>query len=126
MKKIFSAIIVCIFLLVVQVSFAQEDEPRFPGCSDPADFDCADLKMMQFVFSNVKHPEGNPGGEVVAVFMVKASGEITDAAILESLSPECDDEALRIVKLMPDWLPAIEEGAAVDMEWELVVRFIAK
>ena len=84
------------------------------------------MKMMQFVFSNVKHPEGNPGGEVVAVFMVKASGEITDAAILESLSPECDKEALRIVNLMPDWLPAIEEGTAIDMEWELVVRFIAK
>lgn len=126
MKKILYAFITCTFLFVTQISLAQEDEPRFPGCSDPTDFDCADMKMMQFVFSNVKHPEGNPGGEVVAVFMVKASGEITDAAILESLSPECDKEALRIVNLMPDWLPAIEEGTAIDMEWELVVRFIAK
>ena len=38
-------------------SMAQGMEPRFPGCDDAADYDCADMKMMQFVFSNLKHPD---------------------------------------------------------------------
>lgn len=126
MKRIFSSIILLAFVFMAQVSFAQEDEPRFPGCDDPADVDCADMKMMQFVFSNIKHPDGNPGGEVVASFMVKSSGEITDVKIIESLTPACDEEVTRIVNLMPNWLPAKAEGANVDMEWELVVKFIAK
>ena len=84
------------------------------------------MKLMQFVFSNVKHPEGNPGGEVVVLFTVKASGQIANPSVIESLTPNCDKEALRIARLMPKWLPAIEEGKAIDMEWELVVKFIAK
>lgn len=113
-------------MLLTHCTYAQEDEPRFPGCDDPADVDCADMKMMQFVFSNLKHPDGNPGGEVVASFMVKSSGKIDNVAIVESLTASCDEEVIRIVNLMPDWLPAKAEGAATDMEWELVVKFIAK
>ena len=109
-----------------QQLMAQSDEPRFPGCDDPADVDCADMKMMQFVFSNLTHPDGNPGGEVVASFMVKSSGEIANAAIIESLTPDCDAEVLRIVNMMPNWLPAVVDGAPADMEWELVVKFTAK
>ncbi len=115
----------CLFL-GTHSAFAQDDEPRFPGCTDPKDVDCADMKMMQFVFSNIKHPDGNPGGQVVASFMVEASGELTNVSIVESLTPDCDEEVTRIVKLMPDWLPAIEEGGATNMEWELVVKFTAK
>lgn len=126
MKKIFSSILVCAFVLLANFASAQEDEPRFPGCDDPADVDCADMKMMQFVFSNLKHPDGNPGGEVVASFMVKGSGELTDVAIVESLTDACDQEVIRIINLMPAWLPAQVDGAATDMEWELVVKFTAK
>lgn len=126
MRKICFYLLLCVSLFGANSVFAQEDEPRFPGCDDPADVDCADMKMMQFVFSNLKHPDGNPGGEVVASFMVTASGELAEVAIVESLTPACDEEVIRIVNLMPNWLPAKVDGAATDMEWELVVKFTAK
>jgi len=126
MKKIFSSILVCVFVLLTHCASAQEDEPRFPGCDDPSDVDCADMKMMQFVFSNLKHPDGNPGGEVVASFMVKSSGELADITIIENLTEACDQEVIRIINLMPSWLPAKADGAEIDMEWELVVKFTAK
>jgi protein TonB len=126
MKILRLLVLGCCLFVGTTAAVAQDDEPRFPGCSDPTDFDCADMKLMQFVFSNVKHPEGNPGGEVVVLFTVKASGQIANPSVIESLTPNCDKEALRIARLMPKWLPAIEEGKAIDMEWELVVKFIAK
>ena len=115
-----------VFLCCAHGLYAQENEPRFPGCDDKEDVDCADMKMMQFVFSNLRPPDGNPGGEVTASFVVKASGDIAKISITESMSPACDQEVIRILNLMPKWLPAIVDGAAVDMEWELVVKFIAK
>jgi len=118
------------FVLFITLMFscslqAQVDEPRFPGCDDPADVDCADMKMLQFVFSNLEHPEGNPGGEVVAFFTVKSSGELADISIEEGLTDDCNKEVIRVLRLMPNWLPAEVEGKPVDMEWELVVKFKA-
>ena len=123
MKKISTSIFVLALLAFAQLAQAQTDEPRFPGCDDAGDVDCADMKMMQFVFSNLEHPEGNPGGTVLAYFTVKADGSLADIAIEKSLNTACDDEVVRILKLMPKWLPAEEDGAAVDMEWELEVKF---
>ncbi len=110
-------------MATTQLAQAQTDEPRFPGCDDATDADCADMKMMQFVFSNLKHPEGNPGGEVLASFTVKANGEIDGIKIEEGLTDPCNEEVIRIINLMPNWLPAEVDGAAVDMEWDILVKF---
>ncbi len=126
MRTIVTSITIFVLVVFAQLAQAQTDEPRFPGCDDPADVDCADMKMMQFIFSNLSHPEGNPGGEVVAVFTVKADGTLADIEIVESLNKACDQEVIRIVNLMPNWLPAEEGGAPVDMDWEVVVKFVAK
>lgn len=126
MKRILSTFILLTLLCCAQGLYAQENEPRFPGCDDKEDMDCADMKMMQFVFSNLRPPEGNPGGEVTAAFVVKASGKIDNITITSSLTPGCDEEVIRILNLMPNWLPAIIDGVAVDMEWELIVKIIAK
>lgn len=126
MKTYFSLAIMFFFLLLAQTSNAQTHEPRFPGCADIEDGDCADMKMMQFVFSNLKHPDGNPGGEATATFVVKASGEIANVKITHKLTEACDEELIRVVKLMPKWLPAEKDGKAVDMEWEVSAKFIAK
>src|SRR5688572_25652579 len=114
MKTYFSLTIMFFFLLLAQASHAQTHEPRFPGCPDVEDGDCADMKMMQFVFSNLKHPEGNPGGEATATFIVKASGEIANVKVTHKLTEACDEELIRVVKLMPKWLPAEKDGKAVD------------
>ena len=125
MKKVLTTIFLFILIIFAQTGQAQTDEPRFSGCDDPTDLDCADLKMMQFVFSNLKHPEGNPGGQVLVYFTVKADGSLTDLAIEKGLTKECDNEVLRILELMPNWIPAQVEGANVDTEWELEVKFTA-
>lgn len=123
MKKIWTLMLFVTLLAAGQLAQAQTDEPRFPGCDDAADVDCADMKMMQFVFSNLKHPDGSPGGEVLASFTVKADGSIADIKIEEGLTEPCNQEVIRILNLMPNWLPAQEGGAAVDMEWDILVKF---
>ncbi|MCP4439146.1 MAG: energy transducer TonB [Aureispira sp.] len=126
MKHVFINTIILLFLGVA-VATAQSDEPRFPGCSDAEDVDCADMKMMQFIFSNLKHPEeaisAGVKGEVVVFFTVKASGDLAEISISEGLGHGCDEEVLRVIGMMPKWLPAEADGQAVDMEWEIGVTF---
>ena len=83
MKILRLLVLGCCLFVGTTDAVAQDDEPRFPGCSDPTDFDCADMKLMQFGFSNVKHPEGNPGGEVVVLFTVKASDKLPILLLLK-------------------------------------------
>jgi TonB family protein len=128
MKNLFT-----IFLLLGSLSwssvYAQDPlEPRFPGCDDASDYDCADMKMLQFIFSNIKHPDeakaAGVSGVVVVKFNVAADGSLQSPSIVEGLGHGCDEEVIRIVGLMPKWLPATDEaGAAVDMEWEIEVKF---
>lgn len=126
MKQMFINTVILILLGFVGAN-AQTDEPRFPGCSDAGDVDCADMKMMQFIFSNLKHPDeavsAGIKGEVVAVFTVKASGELADIKVTEGLGHGCDEEVIRVIGMMPNWLPAEADGQAVDMEWEIGVTF---
>ncbi len=127
MKTIFLHLLLFLSLGLAENTYAQTDEPRFPGCADATDVDCADMKMMQFVFSNLHHPEkakdAGIEGDVIVSFTVKASGELTDIKIVEGLGYGCDEEVIRLINLMPQWLPAEAEGAAVDMAWEIDVKF---
>ena len=123
--------LLCVLLSVLSFVTvqAQEREPRFPGCDDKEDVDCADIKMMQFIFSNLVHPEAaksaNIKGTVSVSFLVKGSGEIDDIVIDEGLGHGCDEEVIRLVKLMPKWLPATsEEGTIIDMRWGVDVKFV--
>ena len=124
----FTYLACCIFFLGLSHVHAQELEPRFPGCAEADDYDCADMRMMQFIFSNLKYPEDAKSagikGTVVVKFLVKADGSVTDGEILEGLGHGCDEEVIRLVGLMPKWLPATEDnGTAIDMEWEIDVTF---
>ncbi len=124
MKKILTSVFVIVLLVLSQNIQAQVDEPRFAGCKDSLDADCADIKMMQFIYSNLEHPKGNPGGKVLVFFTVKSDGTLADIAIEKGLTEDCDAEVVRIMEMMPSWHPAIKEGEAVDTEWELEIKFI--
>lgn len=128
MKNLFT-ILLLLGSLGLSSAYAQDPlEPRFPGCDDAEDYDCADMKMLQFIFSNMKHPDeakaAGVSGTVVVKFTVAADGSLNSPSIVEGLGHGCDEEVVRIVSLMPKWLPATDDGgAAVDMEWEIDVKF---
>lgn len=76
--------------------------PRFPG----------DQKAMQkFLQDNLKYPDAaadhQVSGHVTVQFMVKEDGSLADFGIVgDTLGYGCEQEALRVAKLMPNWAPA--------------------
>ncbi|RYD59082.1 MAG: energy transducer TonB [Sphingobacteriales bacterium] len=49
-------------------------------------------------------------GTVVLQYYVKTDGTIDSLKILRSVSPEIDEEAVRLVRLVPGWKPAVKDG----------------
>lgn len=120
-------------LLSLSALHAQDpviDDPLFPGCGEGNTnevLDCAEMKMLQFVFSNLKHPDealkAGIKGDVEAKFLVTTSGDIKNPSIVKGLGHGCDEEVLRIIGMMPKWVPGKENGAAKDMEAFITVKF---
>jgi len=62
-------------------------------------------------------------GVVLVQMMVDKDGVKKNIHVLKGLSPDADVEAMRVVNMMPDWIPAVENGQAVDMTITLPIRF---
>jgi periplasmic protein TonB len=108
-----------------------EDMPRFPGCEDTANKDdrkkCAEQKMLEYIYKNIKYPaiarENGVEGTVVITFVVEKDGSITDATIARDIGATCGQEALRVVNMMPKWIPGKQRGNSVRVQFNLPVKF---
>ncbi len=56
-------------------------------------------------------------GKVTVSFTVDEKGRIQSPEITIPLYPSMDKEALRLVKSMPAWEPAMKSGKAVSAKW---------
>lgn len=113
-----------------------EQMPRFPGCENVAGDqnakkECADRKMMEFIYANIQYPaiarENNVEGTVVVQFVVDTDGRISNAKVVRDIGAQCGEEALRIVELMnsmPEkWTPGKQRGRPVRVLFMLPVKF---
>ena len=84
-------------------------------------------EMLTFLGRNIRYPataqRAGVQGMVVLSFTVKPDGSIDDIKMLKSLGYGLDDEAIRVVKMMPKWQPAISNNVPVAATFTLPVRF---
>ena len=66
------------------------------------------------------------GGRVLIIFIVDKDGKIVDPTILKGVHSALNEEALRLVKLMPDWKPGRQNGRSVQVQYNLPVNFVLK
>lgn len=80
-----------------------EDLPQPPGGYG---------EFMKWLTRNLKYPSAaeqhKVQGKVLAEFIVNKDGSVTDVRIVRSLSRDCDEEALRVLRLMPRWTAGIQ------------------
>ncbi len=107
-----------------------EEMPHFPGCDDVSPDEkkkCADQKMLDFIYQNIKYPkeakENGIEGMVVIKFIIEKDGSITNADIIRGIGGGCDQEALRVVESMPNWAPGKQRGRLVRVQFNLPIRF---
>ena len=62
-------------------------------------------------------------GQVKVTFIINRDGSIGDIKVVKSVHPLLDNEALRVVKAMPQWKPGIENGKPCRTMFAIPVEF---
>ncbi len=77
--------------------------------------------------TNVVYPqeakEAGIEGKVFVEFYIEGDGTVCDAKVLRGIGYGCDEEALRVIGLMPKWYPGKQRGKAVRVRYTLPVTF---
>lgn len=92
--------------------------PAFPG---------GDAALYRFLSNQIRYPEealrNKVEGKVYIRFVVQADGSITDLDVMRGIGHGCDQEALRVVQMMPRWTPGELAGQPVPVYSSLAIEF---
>lgn len=100
------------------VFIVQERDPEFPGGQEG---------LIKFLSRYLSSPENLEKGEKKLVrikFNVDSDGSINAFEIVTSGGLKFDNEVVRVVKKMPKWIPALQNGINVPVNYLLPVTFI--
>ena len=83
--------------------------------------------MKAFFAQNLKIPEVMKGqemkGRVFVRFVVRKDGKVDKVHLVKGPNDEYNSEAIRVIKMMPAWLPASNKGDAVSAYHVLPISF---
>jgi len=95
-----------------------ESMPNYPG---------GDEARMRFLQENIKYPqmarESGIQGTVYVTFVVETDGSVTDVRVLRGIGGGCDEEAIRVINLMPKWNPGKQRGKPVRVQFNMPIKF---
>lgn len=91
-----------------------EEMPEFPG-GMPA--------LMEFIRKNLRHDKAEKKERVIIQIVVDKEGNATNPVVLRSTNPTLNEEALRIVSLMPKWKPGRQAGKNRNVKFVFPVAF---
>lgn len=104
-------------------------EVIFDDVEEAAEFPGGRAEMMKYLASNIRYPEtasqAGIEGKCYLKFVVGTDGNIENVRVLRGVPdcPECDREAVRVVKGMPKWRPGKNGGKSVKSYFNLPVNF---
>ena len=94
------------------------EAPGFPGGTEA---------FYKYLSENIHYPEQAKAvgiqGRVVVGFVVMDDGSIVNVEVQRGIGGGCDEEAVRVVKAMPKWQPAVYNGKPCNVHYSLPVSF---
>lgn len=119
-------------LLIFVFSCSKKDDivpedPIYVGVEVAPEFPGGEVELRRFLGNNVRYPssaiQAGVKGRVTAQFVIEKDGAIGNIKILEGIGYGCDEEVVRVIKLMPKWIPGRMEGKAVRVFFTLPIVF---
>ncbi len=124
MKKLF---LLFKFIFIINIYFSQiapeeliDIEAEYPG----------GLKeLSKFIAANLTYPQSaidkNREGKCYINFIIEKNGAVSNVKIVKKVRRcrECNQEAIRVVKMMPRWKPAYKNNKAVRSRFSLPINF---
>lgn len=98
-----------------------DSDPAFPGGTE---------RLNAYLADNIQYPsvaaDAGISGVVVVSFIIEKDGTISDVKCLRNIGGGCGDEAVRLVKTMPKWIPGVKDGKLVRCQFKLPITFALK
>jgi protein TonB len=95
-----------------------EQNPEYPG---------GDEARLNFLRNNIKYPqmarEAGIQGTVYVSFVVEKDGSVTQVKILRGIGGGCDEEAIRVTRMMPKWKSGKQRGKEVRVSYNMPIKF---
>jgi TonB family protein len=95
-----------------------EHVPEFPGGIDA---------FFNFLAKNIRYPaesrQKGKQGRVIISFIVEKDGALTGLKVMRGVDAQIDEEALRVLKLSPNWEPGIQNGKTVRVAYTVPISF---
>lgn len=129
-------IILCLFSLSLA---AQSEQKMVDSISTKQDsvyavayrmptYNGGEAAMYKWLSENIKYPntamKDSVSGLVIIHFIVEKDGSITNAEVLKGIGDGCDEEALRVVNLMPKWIPGeLKGGKPIRVMFNIPIRY---
>lgn len=96
---------------------------------EPATFQGGYQELKKYLADHIVYPpnakEQGISGKVFLQFVVSKEGKISNVKVMRGIPdcPECDAEAVRVVKAMSNWIPGKNRGKAVNSVFNLPIQF---
>lgn len=95
-----------------------EEMPSYPDGND---------ELMRFIASNIVYPEiakrAGVSGKVLVQYVIEKSGKVSEVTVLRGIGAGCDEEAARVVSMLPNWLPGKQNGKPVRVRMVVPIVF---
>jgi TonB family protein len=104
-----------------QIYTVVEKMPQYPG---------GENELLSYIGHNIKYPveaqqKGIQGTSIIR-FVVNKFGKVENAVVARGIDHDCDNEALRIVNSLPDWIPGEQNGKKVSVYYVMPITFRLK
>jgi len=112
---------------VKKAAVVEEDEKPLLVVEQNPEFSGGYEAMQKFLRDKIQYPtlaqESGIQGTVFVQFVVSKTGKISNVKILRGIGGGCDEEAMRVVREMPNWIPGRQNGQAVPVMFQIPVKF---
>ena len=106
--------------------FNEEDNGYIQLAEFPGGFEA----LADYIAKSIVYPEqaktDEVEGKVFVQFIVEPDGSIGDVTLLRGIGGGCDEEALRVIKAMPQWNPAQFKGKPARSKFQIPLHFVLK
>lgn len=89
-----------------------------------------DDSLLEFIEKNIRYPisaiQKRATGKVYVAAVIDSLGKSKEVKILKGVQMDLDAEAIRVIKLIKNWMPAIQDGKAVESTISIPIKFNIK
>mgnify|MGYP003576565569 CR=1 FL=1 len=112
----------------------QPEPPIEPGVLDIAEvmpqYEGGIEAMMKFIQKKIRYPrvprELGIEGTVYVAFVVTGDGSVADVKVIKGVHPDYDEEAMRVISMLPLWKGGSHNGRPVSVKMVMPIKFNIK